>query len=356
MTRRVVKVSEEDVAGVVVDHLVDLGWEVYQEVDHAVGVADIVARSGNLLWVVEVKKSLSLQLLAQAARWRWYAHYVSVAVPQGKRRDVTYGFAARVLEAYGIGLLEVSHRNRSVDSTLPPSLMRKALAANLANSLVEEQKFYARAGNSSGRKYTRWGATRDRLVAYVYSHPGCTIKEAIDAIDHHYRNVSAARASMSELILTQKIPAIRAQRDDPPTGKTRKSQRPSSLKLRGPSSTLKLYPVVYEDGPKNVPATASPIGFWDRSEPLDLYAGASRRTLLFVHRYMHAASTMCRLGSGLTICPMCEVAIPYTQLRTPDDRWVFPSTFEHLFSRHAVAPPIPEFLMDAYAWYSAISG
>lgn len=352
MRRRKPKIVEEDLAGVVIDYLEDLGWEVFQEVGHGVGVADIVARSGKLIWVVEAKTSLSLQVMAQAARWRWHTHYVSVAVPRGKRRDSSYGFASRILSDYGIGLLEVDCQSRYVQPTLVPSLMRKAASDRLAAGLVEEQKYYAKAGSKSGKHYTKWSGTRDRLVAYVFAHPGCTLKEALSNIEHHYHSPSSARASMAQLILTSAIPSIRSEHVVPKS-KVGKTQVPDNLKVRGLKGELRLFPVVYDCGPKDVPDGAKPVGFWQKFETPSLYKGFGRN-LLHLGRYLRAASTCGSLGSGIAVCPICGAALPYEQRLTQDGKWVFPTTLLHLFSSHTVAPPLPEFLIDSATWYESV--
>jgi hypothetical protein len=58
--------TEADLAAVVVAWLQDSGAAVYQEVEVAGGVADIVARVGPELWIIETKLHLSLALLVQA--------------------------------------------------------------------------------------------------------------------------------------------------------------------------------------------------------------------------------------------------------------------------------------------------
>lgn len=63
-------VTEQQVAEIVVAWLESLGADVYQEVECGTGVADIVARIGAELWIVEVKTSLSLALLCQAMERR----------------------------------------------------------------------------------------------------------------------------------------------------------------------------------------------------------------------------------------------------------------------------------------------
>ena len=86
--------SEVELARPVVAWLRLQRWEVYQEVQMGNGgpVADIVARLGNLYWVVECKTKFGLAVMDQAHGWLGYAHLVSVAVPvlhrSGDRRRI----------------------------------------------------------------------------------------------------------------------------------------------------------------------------------------------------------------------------------------------------------------------------
>jgi Holliday junction resolvase len=77
----------------VIDWFTERGWDVYQEVQIQSGypVADIVAVMGLRVWVVECKTTLTLDLMAQAFHWQRYAHWVSVAVPETKRRGRSKG-------------------------------------------------------------------------------------------------------------------------------------------------------------------------------------------------------------------------------------------------------------------------
>src|SRR5687767_1484846 len=94
------EVTEQQVGAVVVAWLEALGADVYQEVECAGGVADVVARRGAELWVVEVKTSFSIALLFQAMDRRRTAHRVFIAAPYSKNiRDVT-----AVCEELGIGV------------------------------------------------------------------------------------------------------------------------------------------------------------------------------------------------------------------------------------------------------------
>lgn len=113
--------------------LEERGYIVYSEVDPAeaavpymyVGRADVVAVNGPVLSIVEMKKTMCLELIGQAFSWKGFANYIYVAVPRPKR-----GFnrhAMRLLEKEGIGVLAVEHG--WVQQIHKPKLDRKAITA-----------------------------------------------------------------------------------------------------------------------------------------------------------------------------------------------------------------------------------
>jgi len=153
--------KETELAEKVVDWLKSQHWEVYQEVQpHAFDrTADIVAVTGNLLWIIEVKKSLSLALLEQALRWRGYANYISIATPNPKRHTKGEDAARLFLKHFGIGRLSIRRRSGdNVDQMIAPHLCRNRLGT-LMDCLTEHHKTYAQAGNADGRRWTQFRNT-----------------------------------------------------------------------------------------------------------------------------------------------------------------------------------------------------
>lgn len=213
--------SEEDFAATLVDWLRDLKWEVYQEVQSHRGDsrADIVAVQGRLLWVIETKLSFSLELLWQAWQWKHWAHYVSVSVPAGmqgsKGKRMTQHFC-RLME---IGLL-VGRRagytkleGGEFDEEIAPRLDRKANVGPIRDTLTEEHKTYAKAGNSHGLFYSPFRATCDRVKKAVTQQPGLTMKELIDGIETHYQSTATARSSLAKWIDKGVVEGVRSERD-----------------------------------------------------------------------------------------------------------------------------------------------
>lgn len=213
----------------VIAWLVEDGWTVYQEVDGGPGVADVVAVRGLLVHVVELKRSLSLDVIAQAARWRDYAHHVHVAVPVPPQTTVDRRFARQVLEWQGIGMVYVAAPGRDwtgrdqlppdvlreiaagrVEQKLAPALLRRPpLADMLRGKLRPEHATYAAAGSTGGRRWSPFVETCHQVVALVAKQPGIHLRAAIDGVRHHYSSSASARASLAHWIGQGKVDGVR---------------------------------------------------------------------------------------------------------------------------------------------------
>lgn len=204
---------ETEIAARVISWLESQHWEVYQEVAYNGRVADIVATSGYLTWVIECKKSLSLALLDQALMWKRFgsANYISVAVPYKVRRG---SHAAEwFLRQNGIGLITVREHDGTYQE-IPASLYRKAFSS-LRKSLNDRQKTYAPAGNADGRYWTPFQETCRVLKRFVDENPGACLKDAINGIRHHYSSDSTARACISQYLQSREniVKGVEARRE-----------------------------------------------------------------------------------------------------------------------------------------------
>ena len=104
------KIKESDLFPAVKEWLEERGYEVYSEVECGTRRADVVGKCGNLITVVEMKTTLSLDLIEQAFRWKRLANYVYVAIP--KPQKGVHWFAARMLRREGIGILFIDCKSR----------------------------------------------------------------------------------------------------------------------------------------------------------------------------------------------------------------------------------------------------
>lgn len=212
------KVSEAELAAVVVAWLEEQGADVYQEVECASGVADIVARIRKELSIIETKVAWSLELLCQAMERRREAHRVYMAAPPSRRmRDV-----AQLCRELGIGLLEVHIGAEGCDAGSGygmPSVREVVQSKRwntrpvaLARRLAPEHKTHARAGTNGGR-WTPFRSTCEQVEAAVRARPGITVKEVVEEIKHHYRTGASARSSIAHWIFHGKIAGVRFDQD-----------------------------------------------------------------------------------------------------------------------------------------------
>lgn len=191
--------KETELAEKVVSWLDAQHWEVYQEVDPkgCGGIADIVAVSGPILWVIECKVSLSLALLEQVIGWKGHAHFISIATPYPRRRVQGRRAAQRFLNQNGIGWLEI---DRSVVTKPLSPRMDRRVTNTLQQSLNERQKTYAPAGNCEGLRWTPFQETCLCLLRVVKENPGIHLRAAMDQVRHHYASDATARACISKYV------------------------------------------------------------------------------------------------------------------------------------------------------------
>lgn len=200
--------SESDLAKKVVAYFEDLKWDVYQEVMCRGSVADIVATFDNLVAVIECKKSFGLTVIGQAWNWRRAANYLWVAVP-ATRSSMAHRFGDVVCNQYGIGKMVVT--DYGVTPRIQARLQRRR-GTSIKTSLREEHKTFAKAGSAAGGHFTPFKGTVKALEEFVHRNPGCSLKEAIDGIQHHYHKDNTARSCIARYIEQGVIDTIRIER------------------------------------------------------------------------------------------------------------------------------------------------
>jgi len=211
-------VRETELAATVLQFLADEGWETWQEVTLPnEGRADIVAIQAPVVWIVETKTSLGLEVIEQACARVGYAHLVSVAVPRPKTRRSD--FHRKVLAMDGVGMFEVGeppkyvYDNPRVKQVVRPKLHRKAVTT-WTKSLCEMHKTALAAGSKPGGQWTPFRQTCSDAAGYVKRYPGCTLRELFDNISHHYHTAATARSSFVKRIEDGLVPGIELRRGD----------------------------------------------------------------------------------------------------------------------------------------------
>lgn len=150
---------------------------VYSEIQPHKGTlkrADVLGLHSNIITVVELKKSLNLDVMGQCVEWTPHAHLIYAAVPepiQHKRMKNYHGkhinkFAERIMREYGIGLLYVSEKGE-VEILLRPRLNRRVTSL-LPESINEYHESHSPEGGTSGGGYiTTYRTTILRLHEFL---------------------------------------------------------------------------------------------------------------------------------------------------------------------------------------------
>lgn len=179
--------------------------------------ADLVARQGRILWVIELKRSLNFDVIAQADFWHGRAHYTSVATPHTRAHPRGRALAMRVLDWKGIGYLPIHAPHSGCEASVAAgivqrgSLNRRACSEVLHGSLTEEQKTFAQAGNAEGKRWTPFQRTCREVRECVAKEPGIHLKKLVDSINHHYASDASARSSLSTLIRGGQVEGVEAR-------------------------------------------------------------------------------------------------------------------------------------------------
>ena len=218
------KLSEVELGQILVPWLREEGWTVYQEVQcgRSEAIADVVATSGPIVWVLEIKRVLGLDVIAQASNWLGRAHRISVVVPRFmssrsgsiRARD----FARQVLRWKGLGLIEICQwtgGTAEVRDQSPAPLHRRADVELILARLHPEQQDFAPAGNADGRRFV-WSPFRQtcrEVTRAVQRTPGIAMKVLVDGIEHHYASDKGARAHLATWIRANKVPGVMLRQD-----------------------------------------------------------------------------------------------------------------------------------------------
>ncbi|MNV32759.1 hypothetical protein D3C71_1241050 [compost metagenome] len=127
--KEVLFLQETDMFPFVKSWLEDNGYTVYTEVVSTLagGRADVVGVAGPAVAIVEMKKTMTLELLSQALRWKLFSNYVYIAVACTAKRRVSH-HVARLLNKEGIGLLEICFPDKSSQFNSKPYIVATARA------------------------------------------------------------------------------------------------------------------------------------------------------------------------------------------------------------------------------------
>lgn len=190
--------KETELAQIFVDYLSD--YDLYFEVDFYRSV-DIVALKNNISAAFEVKTSFNFKVLEQAIANREHFNYSYIAVPE-------FGdsyFKIQMCKDYGLGLLvyrdkyDYGSRGKVAEYVKPK--LNRISNESLRSRLSKSNKLSLPGSKSGdGTKITAFGVTVESLTKYVARNNGCTMKDAIQNISHHYSSCTVAVSCLARYI------------------------------------------------------------------------------------------------------------------------------------------------------------
>jgi hypothetical protein len=180
------------------------GWTTYEEVPLDKHRADIVATRGPVIAVIECKRSISLDVLAQCQHWIRAAHQVYAAAPVVPRAKIDVLHS--IVSTLRIGIIA----DKRVILTAPFNRKAPERAA-LRAALIPERASgseLVQAGSPS-KYWTAFGATRKCLIDIVTQQPGITMQHAVSRMKaHHYGSDRSAVAALLQHCRTGVIGGI----------------------------------------------------------------------------------------------------------------------------------------------------
>jgi len=150
-------INESDLFESIQHYLVKQGYSVKAEVLHC----DITAVKDDELVVIELKKSLNISLLIQAANRQKFADSVYVAIPKKPNKKLPRSFkgACHLLKRLELGLIFVTFfkTRTTVEIIFHPSEYNKRKSHKVRRSIIRE--ISGRTGN-----FNTGGSTRKKII------------------------------------------------------------------------------------------------------------------------------------------------------------------------------------------------
>jgi predicted transcriptional regulator len=82
------------------------------------------------------------------------------------------------------------------------------------NALNEGHKTYAEAGNNQGKHWSAFKETCLQIYRYIRVNEGCSLKDVLNNVNHHYVSTSTARSCIPKWAEAGKIDRIKVVKED----------------------------------------------------------------------------------------------------------------------------------------------
>ncbi|MCR8860367.1 hypothetical protein NQ113_24665 [Bacillus pseudomycoides] len=204
------RLKESDLFEPVKEWLEEQGYEVFSEVSPKYAGnrrADIIGKHGPAIAIVEMKTSLSLELLDQAYFWKRLGHYIYVAIP--RRTKQVPVIIKEFLKKEGIGLLEIDMKSKWIYQREKAKFNRPFYRIHWEEELLLEHKTWLTGGSAGGGYVTTYKLAMEEVKGFLKrqygrdkmektNHEGWrTLKEILDHCETHY---SQPKPSLSQAL------------------------------------------------------------------------------------------------------------------------------------------------------------
>jgi len=181
-------------------------WEVFEEIRPSKypgsPIADIaLINSQSEIWVIELKRSLSLEVIRQA--YEWQVDYRSIATWQPKRPSKKTGFwYGYIKHNMGIGTILVNDVTGSVREVREPSHKYVGITSYPKKHFIEimrsgKTEGFGKAGSKDGGHWTPYKESMKAVRGYVQNNPGCGVGDIVrDLGKLHYASAHSARTNL----------------------------------------------------------------------------------------------------------------------------------------------------------------
>jgi hypothetical protein len=193
------KISEKELADVIIEYYEDKGYETYKEVtakgskSGGTNRADIVAVKGEEQIVIETKITFGLKLIQQAFTWKVKSHKTYICIPR-KKRTSTIRFGYDICRDMGIGIIEIDVDKENINFYSESSINEDPYLPKL----YEIQKD-SDAG-TSGKYVTPFKITKNKILDFIKQNGETSLTKLVEGVDHHYKSDHSAKQSISKLI------------------------------------------------------------------------------------------------------------------------------------------------------------
>jgi len=181
-----------------------------------VGVRDI----DDMVIAFELKLKMNTKVICQAERHKRYANGVAVIINQCNTPEQYW--LRNICKEHGVGVYVVERSYTNPDGTpqtfdgpvsyqiteCEAPVMHHAKTDWYTKHMSARAETHTTPGHKGPTSVTPFRATAYRLIDYVVAHPGCTVKEAVAAIPHHYASPYTAQYRLKAITLSGGIPGL----------------------------------------------------------------------------------------------------------------------------------------------------